>query len=142
MPWQAVQTPPPDQLRQYCLEHGVKLESLLKLNWAIILCLYFDTPTFVFSTPVDNRREVAAHSVLLHYVQDFSKQSTVVDTLRSVNSEYPTKDPVLYHREIEEGASQLPKIWSQLLLVPSDAGWQSDAERVIDGRSVRFLPLA
>ncbi|KAK3171196.1 NRPS [Lepraria neglecta] len=134
MPSQAVQTPPTYQLRQYCSEHGVKLESLLKLSWAIILSLYFDTPVFVFNGPVDNRREVAAHSVLVHYVQDFAKQSTVVDTLRSVNSEYPAKDPVLYHREIEEGASQLPKIWSQLLLVPSDARWQSDAEGVIDGR--------
>lgn len=140
MPSQAVQIPPLDHLRQYCSKHDVKLESLFQLGWAIILSLYYDTPVFVFSGV--NEREAAAQTVLLHYVQDLGKHNTVVNTLRSVNSENPSKDPVLYHREIEQGASQLPKVWSRLCFVPSDVRWHSNAKGVIDGRNVRFLPLA
>ena len=134
MPSQAVQTPSPDQLRRYCLEHGVKLESLFKLSWAIILSLYFDTTAFFFSGPVDNSREDVTYSILLHYVPDAAKHRTVVDTLRSISSEYSA----LYYCKLEEGASQLHKLWSQLDFVSPEARWQNVAKRVVDGRSVRF----
>lgn len=134
MPSQAVQTPPPNQVRRYCLEHDVKLESLFKLGWAIILSLYFDTTAFFFSEPVDNSKDDVACAILLHYVQDSAIQSTVIDALRSISSEYS----VLYHRRLEEGGSQLHKIWSQLVFVSPDARWQSDEKGMVDGRSVRL----
>lgn len=141
MPSQAVQTPSPDQLLQYCLEHSVKLESLFELSWAIVLFLYYDTTVFVVNGAVDQSREDAAHPVLLNYVQDASKHSTVIDTLRSVSSEYRVEDSVLQYRDIEEGTSQLHKIWSQLVFVLSDAKQPNDVKGLIDGRSVRLLPL-
>ena len=131
-----------NQVRQYCLEHHLKFGSVLKLCWAIVLNLYYDTPTFVTRELVDEGREDAAQSALVHYVQDFAKKSSVVETIRSLELIHQFEDQALFQRGIEKGASQLPKIWSQILFVRSRSGSQDLERCFIDGRRVRSYYLA